>query len=215
VEKPGAAASCLTTDYLPFAPYLRRLSGDILDVGGGIGVVRQWLTDDCTYVSVEPSTAWLESDWSDTAESLQCLSEMPLFVRGIGEHLPFGDASFDAVLAFWSLNHVSDPEQVLREVARVLKPSGKALLVLEDMPPRWRDLLDRSFWSAGMRYAFDTARLRLSLAVRSRPWPLQSDHIRIDEPKLRGWVARDFAIKDRSWRRRFLTYDLRRRPSGQ
>ena len=59
----------------------------------------------------------------------------PNFVRAVGEYLPFPDASFDAALSFWSLNHVDQPERVLQEVGRVLKPEGRFLIVLEDMSP--------------------------------------------------------------------------------
>lgn len=43
---------------------------------------------------------------------------------GVGEALPFDDASFDAVVCVDVLEHVADLAQVIREVARVLKPGG-------------------------------------------------------------------------------------------
>ena len=43
---------------------------------------------------------------------------------GVGEALPFGDATFDAVMCVDALEHVSDLGQVLAEVARVLRPGG-------------------------------------------------------------------------------------------
>lgn len=44
---------------------------------------------------------------------------------GVGEALPYGDAEFDAVACVDVLEHVSDLQQVLREVARVLRPGGQ------------------------------------------------------------------------------------------
>ncbi len=41
-----------------------------------------------------------------------------------GQALPFGDAAFDFVAAFHSLEHVADPRHVLGEVRRVLRPAG-------------------------------------------------------------------------------------------
>jgi ubiquinone/menaquinone biosynthesis C-methylase UbiE len=38
--------------------------------------------------------------------------------------LPFGDASFDCVVAAWMLYHASDLDQALQELRRVLRPDG-------------------------------------------------------------------------------------------
>jgi SAM-dependent methyltransferase len=62
------------------------------------------------------------------------------------EQLPFGDASFDAAVAVGVIDHVADPEGVVRELARVLRPGG--LLVIGAGNARspfrlWRDLVVR------------------------------------------------------------------------
>lgn len=43
---------------------------------------------------------------------------------GVGEALPYGDASFDAVVCVDVLEHVADLTKVLAEVARSLRPGG-------------------------------------------------------------------------------------------
>jgi SAM-dependent methyltransferase len=43
-------------------------------------------------------------------------------------HLTFEDASFDTVTISNSIHHMSDPKQVLAEMARVLKPGGHVII---------------------------------------------------------------------------------------
>jgi ubiquinone/menaquinone biosynthesis C-methylase UbiE len=49
-------------------------------------------------------------------------------VEGSATALPFDDASFDTVYSFKVLPHVQDIAEAMREVARVLRPGGRALL---------------------------------------------------------------------------------------
>ena len=43
--------------------------------------------------------------------------------------LPYADGAFDAVVCGWVLEHLPDPRPGLRELARVLQPGGKLLLL--------------------------------------------------------------------------------------
>ena len=49
---------------------------------------------------------------------------------GAGETLPFADASFDVVTSIGSLEHYLDPGQGAYEMARVLKPGGRAYILV-------------------------------------------------------------------------------------
>lgn len=51
-------------------------------------------------------------------------------IVGAAETLPFKDRSFDLVTVVGSLEHFSDPALGAREVARVLKPGGKAVILV-------------------------------------------------------------------------------------
>ena len=51
-------------------------------------------------------------------------------MQGDSEHLPFDDASFDIVYSNGVLHHTTDTEAALAEVHRVLKPGGRAVIML-------------------------------------------------------------------------------------
>jgi SAM-dependent methyltransferase len=50
--------------------------------------------------------------------------------------LPFREASFDAALNIVTLEHVREPQRVLHELARVLRPGGQLLLIA---PQEWEE----------------------------------------------------------------------------
>jgi 2-polyprenyl-3-methyl-5-hydroxy-6-metoxy-1,4-benzoquinol methylase len=51
-------------------------------------------------------------------------------LNAVGEALPFGDAGFDAVVCWDVIEHVQDPNLVIGEIARVLRPGGSALVTV-------------------------------------------------------------------------------------
>jgi ubiquinone/menaquinone biosynthesis C-methylase UbiE len=50
-------------------------------------------------------------------------------LQGMAEALPFTDAHFDFVISRYSAHHWHDVPAALREIRRVLKPDGRALLI--------------------------------------------------------------------------------------
>ena len=48
-------------------------------------------------------------------------------IQGRAEHLPFPDETFDTVVFTYLLRYVQDPNATIRELSRVLKPSGELL----------------------------------------------------------------------------------------
>src|SRR5258706_682295 len=52
------------------------------------------------------------------------------FTQGDAENLPFADGSFDLVYSHGVLHHTPDTARAIREVYRVLSPSGRAMIML-------------------------------------------------------------------------------------
>ena len=70
------------------------------------------------------------------------------FLEGSAENLPFADANFDLVTSRHAPHHFRDAAKFLREVARVLKPSGRFVMAdqvtLEAANRDWVDEYQRS-----------------------------------------------------------------------
>jgi SAM-dependent methyltransferase len=210
IVDPGTAGDCFAHDYIPYASLLGELSGEVLDVGGGIGIVREYLPQSTQYTVIDPSLDWLETEWSNLADRFPSLKAPPRFVRGVGEYLPFRARVFDAVLAFWSLNHVSYPERVMDEAHRVLRPGGRFVVVLEDMPPSWGDLAEGTFPASMVAPGGGDPCADNPAHPSGREWPLQTDHLRIHESDIQSWIAQKFEVARREWIGQYLTFVLRK-----
>lgn len=98
-----------------------RGSIDILDVGCGSGRNLKLLEQFGTVHGVEPEGPGLEV----------CRAEgLTNVVAGLADAVPFEDESFDLVTSLDVLEHLDDDEAGLREIHRVLRPNGFALITV-------------------------------------------------------------------------------------
>lgn len=208
IADPAHARLAYRYDLEPFRPLLADWRGRILDVGGGNGLVRHILPSRCNYISLDPDVAWLDASWLSIADAFPCLYEPLTFVRGVGERMPLADASMDGALSFWSLNHAVEPSTLIAELARVVRPAGRVLIVLDDVEPTWGDVMGGAY--ADERFASRPALVWQKLRARVRGWPRQPDHLAIAEIDLARWMGQAFRPRRRLWIGRYLTLELSR-----
>ena len=89
----------------------------------------------------------------DLSEKMLSVAESKLsgkvrLVLGDSEHLPFADNFFDVVYCNDSFHHYPAPENVIREVQRVLKPGGTFLI-----GDCWQPLIGRAIMNFYMRHS--------------------------------------------------------------
>ncbi|HET8710619.1 MAG TPA: class I SAM-dependent methyltransferase [Spongiibacteraceae bacterium] len=115
--------------------------GRVLDIGVGAGAnFALYDQHKVTGVTgVDPSPELLKSA-AEEGKRIRIPCELH---QASGEDLPFDDNSFDTVVTTFTLCSVTDPERVLAEVQRVLKPAGKFLFLEhsrcpEDSLQRWQ-----------------------------------------------------------------------------
>lgn len=126
-EPPFAAEERLLMEQLH---RLCQLGGDrralVVDIGAGpvryiAALAHAVEQGQLSYIAVEPDLDHLRLSAAAFPQGQ--------FVRGVAEHLPLADHSADAAMMLRSWNHLRDPAQALAQLARVLRPGGRLLLV--------------------------------------------------------------------------------------
>lgn len=108
--------------------HLPELTGTrLLDVAIGDGRNLPLIPTECDVFGVDISRVLLEKCRHDYMDR-----QLHLII-GQAEALPFPDASFDNLFSLGAINHVNDPGQALREMARVVKPGG-TIVVADEVP---------------------------------------------------------------------------------
>jgi phosphatidylethanolamine/phosphatidyl-N-methylethanolamine N-methyltransferase len=141
----------------------RDIGGRILEVGVGTG-----LSFDDYDFSTEITGIDLSAPMLAKAREKMASGRYP-YVKGVhlmdAHQMSFADATFDCVVAQFVITLVADPEQVLCECHRVVKPGGRIILVnhlysekgVAAAVERWAARRTRAF---GLRPEFPFARLQ-------------------------------------------------------
>lgn len=149
------------------------LSGDILEVGCGNGMNFSHYPAGARVTAVEPEP-YLRARAAEAAAG----SKAAIEVRdGNATSLPFGDGSFDVVVACLVLCSIDDQPGALAEIARVLRPGG-SLVFLEHVR-------SNEPGKARFQVAFD----------RSRLWPLMAGGCHCSCETLEAMESAGLAVK--------------------
>ena len=131
----------------------------VLDVATGTGAVALELVRRyrCEVVGIDRSPEML--DVARARVAAQGLETRIELREARAEALPFADGSFDAVTVTYLLRYVDDPGATLRELARVVLPGGRVVM-LEFAVPQTRLL--RALWELYVRLVLPFAGRLLS-----------------------------------------------------
>ena len=99
----------------------------LLEVGSGGGHVLR-LCRDAQLTAVDVSGKFLETARKNLA-GYDCR-----FIQGEIDKLGLPEASFDRIVCTEVLEHIPDPHPVMREIARLLKPTGRAVITVPNDP---------------------------------------------------------------------------------
>jgi demethylmenaquinone methyltransferase/2-methoxy-6-polyprenyl-1,4-benzoquinol methylase len=103
---------------------LSSLQGKVLEVGIGTGRNLKYYPVGCSITGIDYSERMLKK----AREKAKGLKNVTLLLMN-AEHLEFPDNSFDYIITTFVLCSIPDPVKALKEMRRVLKPSGEIIAI--------------------------------------------------------------------------------------
>ena len=130
-------------EVMEFAKHADR---DVLEIGGGMGTdLAQFAANGARVTDLDLAAGHLRL----AEENFRLRGLKGRFVHRDAESLPFDDRSFDVVYSNGVLHHTPNTAAVVGEIRRVLRPGGRAIVMLyaEHSLYYWRKLV----WRSGVR----------------------------------------------------------------
>jgi glycosyltransferase involved in cell wall biosynthesis/ubiquinone/menaquinone biosynthesis C-methylase UbiE len=131
-------------EYAPWMPETMEFASHagerVLEIGAGLGTdLAQFAKNGAIVTDVDLSSGHLNL----AQENFRHRGLRGTFVHHDAENLPFADGSFDVVYSNGVIHHTPDTAQVVREINRVLRPGGKAIIMVyaENSLHYWRNLV--------------------------------------------------------------------------
>lgn len=118
-----------TEQILPIVTEWTAGFGRILEVGTGEGQVARAIRAAGEQAGTPPAVVGVDPTVNQIVEAAQRGGGVA-YARSGAEALPFGDATFDAVVCCLVFEHIDDVDGALAEVARVLRPGGRFVFCL-------------------------------------------------------------------------------------
>lgn len=113
------ASLAMTLEFIP-----EPAATQILDVACGTGLLLQALSDRFD----DPQLTGIDRVPRMLCEARRRLGSRATLVEGDAENLPFKDAEFDLIVCTSALHYFTNPENMFREIRRVLSPSGSVVI---------------------------------------------------------------------------------------
>ena len=136
--------------YAPWMPdvmeFTRHAGHDVLEIGGGMGTdLAQFAANGAAVTDVDLAAGHLRL----AEENFRLRGLRGRFIHHDAESLPFEDRSFDLVYSNGVLHHTPNTALVVSEIHRVLRPGGRAIVMLyaENSLHYWRKLV----WRFGIK----------------------------------------------------------------
>lgn len=162
----------------------------ILQIGPGAEGIINFIQGGQRF-AIDPLADFFKSEFS------QILDPSVTFTSGVGEELPYEDNMFDLVIIYNTLDHTFEPQKVLSEIHRVLKPGGINHLAVHTYPSIWVPFLKLlGSVQRGKEHPWRYTSSTIKRDVRSNSFQiLDTKHGDEDEASIPKWLSLSLQLR--------------------